>query len=49
METARVFLFTEPLTGWRMVDATPQRTAVDWAHQSPHLLDDHSPEAKKVL
>jgi DDE superfamily endonuclease len=46
--TASLFLFTEPLTGWRIVDAQPQRTAVDWAHQVQQLLDGHYPEAEKV-
>jgi DDE superfamily endonuclease len=46
--TANVFLFTEPLTGWRTVDVCEQRTGVDWAHQVKHLLDDHYPAADKV-
>jgi hypothetical protein len=47
--TANVFLFTEPLTGWRTIDISAQRTAVDWAHQIKHLLDDCYPEADKGL
>jgi len=27
------FLFFEPLAGWRHVDVTDQRTAIDWAYQ----------------
>jgi hypothetical protein len=46
--TANVFMFTEPLTGWRRVDVSEQRTGVDWAHQVQHLLDDHYPQAAKV-
>jgi len=46
--TANVFLFTEPLTGWRTVDVCEQRTAVDWAHQIKHLLDDRDPHVVKV-
>jgi hypothetical protein len=46
--TANVFLFTEPLTGWRTVDVHEQRTAVDWAQQIKHLLDDQYPHAEKV-
>jgi hypothetical protein len=46
--TASLFLFTEPLTGWRRVDAKPRRTAVDWAHQVKSLLDDHYPEAQQI-
>jgi DDE superfamily endonuclease len=47
--TANVFLFTEPLTGWRTIAISAQRTAVDWAHQLKHLLDDCYPDADKVL
>lgn len=47
--TANVLLCTEPLTGWRTIDISAQRTAVDWAHQIKHLLDDCSPEADKGL
>jgi hypothetical protein len=46
--TANVFLFTEPLTGWRTIDISVQRTAVDWAHQIKHLLDDCYPDADMV-
>lgn len=46
--TANVFLFTEPLTGWRTVDVCAHRTAIDWAQQIKHLLDDCYPEADKV-
>jgi hypothetical protein len=46
--TAHVFLCTEPLTGWRTIDISAQRTAVDWAHQSKHLLDNCYPDADKV-
>jgi hypothetical protein len=45
--TANIFLFTEPLTGWRRVDAQPQRTAKQWAHQIQSLLDDRYPKLKK--
>jgi hypothetical protein len=47
--TAHVFLFTEPLTGWRTLDIAEHRTAVDWAHQIKHLLDNCYPDADKVL
>jgi hypothetical protein len=47
--TANVFLFTEPLTGGRTIDISAHRTAVDWAHQIKHLLDDCYPDAAKVI
>jgi hypothetical protein len=36
--TANVFLFTEPLTGWRTVDVCEYRTAIDWAIRSSIFL-----------
>ena len=45
---ANVLLFTEPLTGWRTIEISVQRTAVDWAHQIKHLLEDCDPDADKV-
>lgn len=46
--TANVFLFTEPLAGWRSVSVTEHRTAVDWALAVKELLDVHYPDAKVV-
>ena len=36
--TASIFMFTEPLQGWRMVHAREQRTKVDWALEMEKLL-----------
>lgn len=46
--TANVFLFTEPLTGYRYVHVTERRTASDWAYEIKELLDVRYPKAKKV-
>jgi len=35
-----VWMFVEPLGGWRAVDATDTRTKVDWAHQVRRIVDD---------
>lgn len=35
-----VWMFNEPLGGWRDVRVSPRRTAVDWAHQVKALVDD---------
>ncbi|WP_410515058.1 IS630 family transposase [Paenibacillus sp. BR2-3] len=43
-----VFLFTEPLAGWRHVQASERRTKADWALQIQELLDVHYPDAKRV-
>jgi DDE superfamily endonuclease len=47
--TANVFLFTEPLAGWRTIEIAAQRTAIDWAQQIKHLLDGYYPDADKVI
>src|SRR4029453_1571110 len=35
-----VWMFVEPLAGWRDVRGTDTKTAVDWAHQVRLLVDD---------
>ena len=47
--TAAIFMFTEPLGGWRRVSARERRTRVDWAHEIKHLLDVDFPRAEKVI
>lgn len=34
-----VWMFVEPLAGWRSVPVTETKTAVDWAHQVKKLVD----------
>jgi hypothetical protein len=46
--TANVFIFVEPLRGWRRVAVTERRTKRDWAHQVKHLLDEHYAKASTV-
>lgn len=43
-----IFLFTEPLKGWRHVQALEHRTRKDWALQVQELLTVHYKEAKKI-
>jgi hypothetical protein len=43
-----LFIFFEPLRGWRQVTVTEQRTAVDWAHQIRDLVDGYGPAAIRV-
>lgn len=45
---ANLFMFFEPLTGWRHVEVTDQRTAVDYAHQMKYLVDERYPQADKI-
>lgn len=47
--TACIFIFTEPLSGWRYADAQERRTKIDWAKQIAWLMEEQYPNAKKVL
>ena len=47
--TASIFLFTEPLNGWRFADAQEHRTKEDWAKQIEWLLTEQYPDARKVV
>ena len=42
------FLFTAPFHGWRRVSIRERRTAVDWAEEVKHLLDEVYPNAERV-
>ena len=44
-----LFLFVEPLAGWRHVEVTEQRTAIDYAQQMKYLVDERFPEAIKIV
>jgi hypothetical protein len=46
--TASVFLFVDPLRGWRRVEATERRTRLDWARQVKRLVDNDYPQAQKI-
>lgn len=43
-----LFLFLDPLAGWRHVKVTKQRTKVDWAQCMKELVDELYPNAKRV-
>jgi hypothetical protein len=47
--TANIFIFTEPLTGWRKTVVSERRTAVDWATEIQRLLAEDYPESDSVL
>jgi hypothetical protein len=47
--TCSIFVWVEPLQGWRHVDAQPQRTRIDWAHQVERLLTTDYPNAETVI
>jgi transposase len=46
--TANVFMFVEPLRGWRRVEVTERRTRLDWAHQLRRLIDVDYKKAEKI-
>jgi len=46
--TSNLFIFFEPLRGWRRIDVTEQRTAKDWALQIRKLVDEDYPKATKI-
>jgi DDE superfamily endonuclease len=47
--TCSIFVWVEPLAGWRRVNARTQRTRLDWAHEVNHLLTCDYPDAEKVV
>lgn len=38
--TASIFMFTEPLAGWRKVSVRAHRTKVDWAIEVAHIIQE---------
>ena len=44
-----IFMFTEPLAGWREAHALPHRTSEDWACQMKWLIDDVYSDAEKIV
>ena len=47
--TCSVFVWVEPLRGWRHVDAQRQRTKLAWAQQVDRLLTGDYPDAETVV
>lgn len=46
--TRNLFLFFEPLTGWRHIKVTKRRTKHDWAVCMKQLVDDFYPDAVRI-
>jgi hypothetical protein len=46
--TCNLVTTVEPLTGWRYVEVTERRTAVDFAHQMKWLVDEAYPDARLI-
>jgi hypothetical protein len=46
--TATIFMFTEPLAGWREVAVRETKTKIDWAVEMARLLEGRYAEIEKV-
>jgi len=47
--TANLFMMFAPLEGWRHVQVTDRRTALDYAQMLKELSDTHFPQATKIV
>lgn len=47
--TANIFMFTEPLAGWREAVVRERKTRVDWAEEVARLLEGRYARCPKVL
>ena len=45
---SNLFIFFEPLKGWRRIDVTNNRKSSDWAMQIKKLVDEDYPNADKI-
>lgn len=47
--SANIFMFTEPLAGWREVAVRETKTKVDWAREMARLLEGRYAQCKKII
>ena len=47
--TANIFMFTEPLSGWREATAREKKTKIDWALEMARLLEGRYAACEKVI
>jgi len=47
--TASIFMFCEPLSGWRQVSVRERRTKIDWAKEVEELLRTRYASVEKVI
>lgn len=47
--TTNIFMFTEPLAGWRAVSVRQTKTKQDWAKEVAQLLEDRYAQCPKVI
>jgi DDE superfamily endonuclease len=43
-----IFMFVDPIKGWRRVSNRPQRTRLDWAEEIKQLLDEDYPDVPMI-
>jgi hypothetical protein len=46
--TCNLFMFFQPLAGWRHVEVTARRTTQDFAHCMKAVVDEHFPQAELI-
>jgi len=46
--TQAIFMFFDPIAGWRRTSCRDSRTRVDWAEEIKHLLDIDYPQARLI-
>ena len=46
--TANIFMFSQPLVGWRRVSVRDRKTAIDWAEEIEILLEEDFPDEAKI-
>jgi hypothetical protein len=47
--TANIFMFTEPLAGWREISVRPTKTKIDWATEITRLLEGRYAACSKIM
>lgn len=47
--TANIFMFTEPLAGWRQATAREFKTKVDWARAMAELLEGRYADCQRII
>ena len=47
--TTNIFMFTEPLAGWRNISVRDRKTKVDWALEMAQLLDGRYASCDKIV
>ena len=46
--TTNIFMFSQPLEGWRRASVRAQKTAIDWAEEIRILLEEDFPQSEKI-